>query len=130
MGVRVGIDLVPIDVVEESIRVHSARYVERVYTSAELDDCRLPDGTYDARRLAARFAAKEAVMKVLRVGDEGVPWKAIGVRRDPHGRPSIELTGAAEELAQRTGVEAFDVSLSQAGPFAAAVVIAEVRGER
>jgi holo-[acyl-carrier protein] synthase len=129
MGVRVGIDLVSIDAVEQSISVHSGRYLGRVYTTTELDDCRLADGSHDARRLAARFAAKEAVLKVLRVDEEGIPWRAIGVRRDAHGRPSIELTGAAKELAQERGIEGIDVSLSQAGPFAAAVVVAEVRGD-
>ena len=130
MGVRVGIDMVSIDAIEESIRVHSERYLARVYTSTELDDCRLPDGSYDARRLAARMGAKEAVLKVLRVEDEGIPWRAIGVSRDGAGRPSIELTGAAQALAQERGVAALELSLTNAGPFAAAVVVAEVRGER
>jgi holo-[acyl-carrier protein] synthase len=130
MGVRVGIDLVSIDAIEESIRVHSGRYLARVYTTTELADCCLPDGSYDARRLAARIAAKEAVLKVLRVEDEGVPWRAIGVCSDSSGRPSIELTGAAKALARERGVERLDVSLTHSGPFAAAVVVAEVRGER
>ena len=122
--------MVSIDAIEESIRVHSERYLARVYTSTELDDCRLPDGSYDARRLAARMGAKEAVLKVLRVEDEGIPWRAIGVSRDGAGRPSIELTGAAQALAQERGVAALELSLTNAGPFAAAVVVAEVRGER
>ena len=122
--------MVSIEAIEDSIRVHSERYLARVYTSTELEDCRRPDGTYDARRLAARIAAKEAVLKVLRVHDEGVPWRSIGVCGDRSGRPSIELTGAAEALARERGVEALEVSLTNAGPFAAAVVVAEVRGER
>jgi holo-[acyl-carrier protein] synthase len=130
MGVRVGIDMVSIDAIEESIRVHSERYLARVYTSIELDDCRRPDGTYDARRLAARTAAKEAVLKVLRVEDEAIPWRAIGVRSDRGGRPAIELTGAAQALAHERGVAALELSLSNSGPLAAAVVVAEVRGER
>lgn len=121
--------MVSIEAIEESIRVHSERYLARVYTSAELDDCRRTDGTYDARRLAARMGAKEAVLKVLRVEDEAIPWRAIGVRSDRAGRPSIELTGAAEALARERGVAALEVSLTNAGPFAAAVVVAEVRGE-
>ena len=130
MGVRVGVDMVAVDDVEESIRVHSERYLGRVYTTTELADCRLPDGTYDARRLAARIAAKEAVLKVLRVEDEGIPWRAIGVRKDGSGRPGIELTGAAEALAEQRGVGELEVSISHSGTFAAAVVVAEVSGER
>jgi holo-[acyl-carrier protein] synthase len=129
-GLRVGIDLMSVDAVEESIRVHAGRYLRRVYTSRELRDCANSAGAPDARRLAARFAAKEAALKVLRAGDEAVPWRSIGVRADRFGRPSLELTGAAGALAARRGVEALDVSLTHDGPFAAAVVVARMRGER
>lgn len=124
MGFKVGIDLVSIEAVEESIRVHASRYLGRVYTAGELHDCSSPAGAPDAASLAARFAAKEAAMKVLRAGDEALPWRSIGVRRDRFGGPLIELTGAAAELADRRGIDDFEVSLTHEGPFAAAVVIA------
>jgi holo-[acyl-carrier protein] synthase len=129
MGRTVGIDLASIDAVEESIRVHSERYLGRVYTTTELDDCRRSDGHYDAGLLAARMAAKEAVLKVLGVKDEGIPWQAIGVASDAGGRPTVELSGPARELARLRGIECFEVSLTNAAPFAAAVVVAQVRGE-
>ncbi|MGA2756179.1 MAG: holo-ACP synthase [Solirubrobacteraceae bacterium] len=129
-GLRVGIDLISVAAVEESIRVHAGRYLRRVYTSRELRDCANSAGAPDARRLAARFAAKEAALKVLRAGDEAVPWQSIGVRADRFGRPTLELTGSAEELAARRGLEALDVSLTHEGPFAAAVVVARMRGGR
>jgi holo-[acyl-carrier protein] synthase len=121
--------MVSIDAVEESIGVHAERYLGRVYTSTELEDCVRPDGSYDARLLAARAAAKEAVLKALRVEDGGVPWRAIGVRNDRDGRPTVELSGAAQELARERGVETLELSLTHTGPFAAAVVVAGVRGE-
>jgi phosphopantetheine--protein transferase-like protein len=130
MGLRVGIDLVSIDAVEASIRVHAARYLGRVYTSRELRDCRAPDGAPDARRLARCFAAKEAALKVLRVGDDAIPWRSIGVLSDHSPNPSIELTGAAEELARRQGVTELSLSFTHEGPLAAAIVIARVRDER
>ena len=130
LGLRGGIDLMSVEAVEESIRVHAGRYLRRVYTSRELRDCATSGGVPDARRLAARFAAKEAAMKVLRGGDEPLPWQTIGVLADRFGRPAIELTGAAGELARRRGIEALDVSLTHEGPFAAAVVVAQVRDER
>ena len=129
MGRTVGIDLASIEAVEESIRVHSERYLGRVFTTTELDDCRQPDGGYDAGRLAARMAAKEAVLKVLRVADEAIPWRAIGVRSDAGGRPVVELSGPAQQLARMRGIESLEVSLTSAAPFAGAVVVAEVRGE-
>jgi holo-[acyl-carrier protein] synthase len=124
MGFKVGIDLVSIEAVEESIRVHSSRYLRRVYTARELHDCSSPTGAPDAGSLAARFAAKEAAMKVLRAEDEALPGQSIGVSRARFGGPSIELTGAAAQLARHRGIDAFEVSLTHEGPFAAAVVIA------
>jgi len=69
-------------------------------------------------------------MKVLRVDDEAIPWQAIGVRSDASGRPRIELSGVAEALAEQRRIEALDVSLTHEGPFAAAVVVAGMRGSR
>ncbi|MGD0981466.1 MAG: holo-ACP synthase [Solirubrobacteraceae bacterium] len=130
VGFAVGLDLASIEDVQWSINAHADRYLRRVYTNRELDDCRNPDGTPNARRLAARFAAKESTMKALRLADEALPWRSIGVRSDGFGRPSIELSGRAEELASRRGVSALDVSLTHEGPFAAAVVVAQFGGPR
>jgi holo-[acyl-carrier protein] synthase len=124
----VGLDLASVEAVETSISVHAERYLRRVYTRRELEDCRNPDGTPNARRLAARFAAKESTMKALRLADEALPWQSIGVRSDESGRPTIELSGRAEELARRRGVKALDVSLTHEGAFAAAVVVAQLGG--
>jgi holo-[acyl-carrier protein] synthase len=121
---RIGIDLVSVASIEESIREHASSYLQRVFTDAELSDCTASDGTPDARRLAARFAVKEAALKVLRERDEPIPWREIGVRSDPHGRPSLELAGAAQASARRQGFDSLDVSLTHEGPFAAAVVVA------
>lgn len=126
MSLRVGIDLVSVKSVEESIGCHGTRYLERVYTTAELDDSRNERGEPVAQRLAARFAAKEAMRKALRIGDEAIPWQDIGVRRDQSGAPRLELTGAARAAADREGVRAVEVSLSHEGATAAAVVVAEV----
>jgi len=124
MPLRIGIDLVSVASIEESIRNHAASYLRRVFTDVELTDCTAADGQPDASRLAARFAVKEAALKVLRQGDEAIPWREIGVRSDRHGRPSVELAGAAEASARRQGYDTLDVSLTHEGPFAAAVVVA------
>lgn len=129
MGLRVGIDLVSVDAVEESIRIHSARYLRRVYTSREVRDCRAPDGLPDARKLAECFAAKEAALKVLGVDDEAVPWQSIEVHNDRFGSPSIELSGAAEQLARQRGVMELNLSITHEGRLAAAIVVARVRDE-
>jgi holo-[acyl-carrier protein] synthase len=130
MGLRVGIDLVSIDAVEESVRIHAGHYLRRVYTAREVRDCRAPDGAPDPRKLARYFAAKEAALKVLDVDDESVPWPSIEVRTDHLGSLSIELTGAAEQLARQRGVTELELSITHEGPLAAAIVVARVRDER
>jgi holo-[acyl-carrier protein] synthase len=80
----------------------------------------------DPRRLAARFAAKEATMKAQRRDESALPWRSIGVLEDASGRVWIELTGRAAALARRRGVIRLAVSLAQQGPLAAAIVFAEL----
>lgn len=127
MSTRVGIDLVSVEEVRDSIRAHRGRYLERVYTQRELDDCRSPDGGVHPERLAARFAAKEAVLKVLRPEATAIPWRSIGVRRRPGGWPDLELSGEAAARAAESGLEQLSVSLTHEGGVAGAVVAAEVR---
>jgi holo-[acyl-carrier protein] synthase len=123
MHLSVGIDLVSVESVEASIRTHASRYLQRVYTEREVADCG-GELAVDPERLAARFAAKEATLKVLRPVDGGVPWRSIEVRRDPAGWVELELSGAAAELAAEHGLDRFVVSLSHEGGLASAVVVA------
>ena len=118
-ALRIGLDLVSVEQVSESIATHGERYLRRTYSEDELRDC---GGQH--HRLAARFAAKEATMKVLDRGDESLPWTSIAVHRDDTGRPSLVLTGAAAELAKRRGIDRFELSLTHDGGFGAAVVVA------
>lgn len=126
MPVRVGIDLVAVVSVQESLSLHAERYLERIFTPQEVADSS-PAGELDPERLAGRFAAKEATLKVLRPGrDDGVLLKAIEVRRHPDGWVGLELTGSAAALAERVGVTGLALSLSHEAGMASAVVIAEV----
>lgn len=127
MPLRVGIDLVAVDSVEHAMAEHE-HYLTRVYTERELADCATPGGIA-AERLAARFAAKEAALKVLRPSEQGVPWTAIEVRRDPGGWVGLELSGTAAELAANAGVEDLTLSITHENGFAAAVVVASCATE-
>jgi len=100
VSVAVGIGLVAVAGVRESLHAHGERYVNRIYTDAEQRDCRS-----DPRCLATRFAAKEATAKALRVGAGALPWHSIGVVQDADGRPSIRLTGEAAGLAEQRGMK-------------------------
>jgi holo-[acyl-carrier protein] synthase len=122
---RVGIDLVRVSTVRDAIAAHGERYLARVYTARELEDCRTA-GVVDPLRLAARFAAKEAAMKALRVGDEAVPWPSIEVVRHRTGHAELELHGRAGELAAAQGLEHLAVSLTHEDEYASAVVAAEI----
>ena len=125
MAIHVGLDLVAVDSVAEAMRSpHGARYLARIYTDAEVADCRTATGV-DPERLAARFAAKEAAIKVLQIGDDAVSMRDIEVRREASGRVSLLLHGRAAELAARAGLVDFSVSLTHEGGFAAAVVVAD-----
>jgi holo-[acyl-carrier protein] synthase len=123
---RVGIDLVAVDTVREAIATHGNRYLDRVYTPREVADCRTTAGL-DPQRLAARFAAKEAAFKALRVGDQAVAWSEVEIERDPAGWVKLSLNGKAAQLARRAGVDGLAVSITHERGCAAAIVIAEIR---
>jgi holo-[acyl-carrier protein] synthase len=94
-----------------------------VFTEAEVRSC--PDEpTARDRALAECFAAKEAAIKVLLSGDMRLDWRSIEVQRDETGRFRLRLSGEAAELARRAGITWISLSLSQAGPLAMAVAVA------
>jgi holo-[acyl-carrier protein] synthase len=126
MSIRVGLDLVAVQTVADSLSAHGDRYLGRIYSPAEVADCRTADDGVDPQRLAARFAAKEAAFKVLRVGDEAVAWTDVEVVRDRSGWVSLSLSGRAATLAEAAGIAEFAVSLSHEQGCAAAVVIANI----
>jgi holo-[acyl-carrier protein] synthase len=123
MAPRVGVDLVSVQSVRDSISTHGAHYLERVYTEQEIRDCSTADGV-DAERLAARFAAKEAALKALRPEQEGILLRSIEVKRDASGRVELSLSGAAADLAAKDGLEELALSIAHEGGFACAVVVA------
>ena len=124
MVIGVGIDVVAVERIARVLRRRGERFLARVFTPAELASC--PPGDQYARRLAARFAAKEAALKALGTGlAAGIRWREIEVRRPARGRPEIVLHGRAAAHAQSLGVDRLHLSLSHDGPYAAAVVVAE-----
>ncbi|HEY0278570.1 MAG TPA: holo-ACP synthase [Solirubrobacterales bacterium] len=124
MALRVGIDIVSVDTVADSLRsTHREHYLRRVYTESEIEDSRGPSGRVDPERLAARFAAKEAAIKALPGAGEGVRLTQIEVVRDATGSVSLGLSGRAAELFAESGCSEIALSLSHEGGFAAATVV-------
>jgi holo-[acyl-carrier protein] synthase len=121
---RVGIDLVEVEEVAATLGSELGdRYLSRVYTSREVEDC-LRDREVDPVRLAGRFAAKEAAMKALRVGDRAVPWREVEVQRADDGAPTLLLHGAAAALAAEAGLSHFALSVTHERTYASAIVVA------
>jgi len=124
MIVGMGVDIAEIDRIEAAIRRYGAPFLERLYTPAEVAYCESHKDRFE--RYAARFAAKEAAMKALGTGwSRGVRWRDIEVKREPSGKPSLHLEGAALEIARRMGVKHIALSITHSGNLALAQVIFE-----
>ncbi|HAX06392.1 MAG TPA: holo-ACP synthase [Acidimicrobiaceae bacterium] len=122
MMIGVGVDLVDVHRFREVIRRRD-KITERLFTQNELTYCnRAID---PAERLAARFAAKEAVMKALGVGLGAVRFREIEITKDKTGKPGLQLHGSASELAAHNGISHWHISLSHTTSTAEAFVIAE-----
>jgi holo-[acyl-carrier protein] synthase len=120
---RVGTDLVPVAEVAETVARFGPRYVGRIYTDHEVSCCQGTPSVV-AAGLAARFAAKEATIKVLRPVDAQPDWRSIEIRRDRAGWCAVHLTGTAARLAQDQGISHWAVSMTHEAGLAAAVVVA------
>ncbi len=120
-GVRLGFDLVQVSQIAQSVREFGPRFTDRFFTAGELQYSER--GSYD-ERLAARFAAKEAVIKALRLSEAGIDWRDIEVTQLPQGGCELALHGLVAQLAAHDGItsQALSVSLSHDGDYAGAVV--------
>lgn len=117
MELAVGVDVIEIGRVRRVLDRHPERFLRRVYTPEEVAFCRgrLPE-------LAARFAAKEAVMKALGTGARGLAWREIEILPNRRGKPLVYLHGRAKQRGQTIGLRGVDISLTHDGNFAIAVV--------
>ena len=127
-AIRVGADVVAVHRVAESVACFGSRYLERVYTEHEISSC-AGSPPVRAAGLAARFAAKEATIKVLRPAGHQPDWRSLEVRRHSAGWCTMALSGHAAALADQAGIADLAVSLTHEGDMAAAVVVALCRQE-
>ena len=114
--IETGVDIIEISRIEEAVRRHGQRFLDRVYTEAEQRQC-----AGRAESLAVRFAAKEAAIKAL--GDR-FAWREIEVHRQEGGKPTLLFHGRARERAEALGFRDWSVSLSHNRGSAVAVVVA------
>lgn len=114
----VGVDIVELARIERAVQRHGHRFLRRVYTEAELAYCR-----GGVARLAARWAAKEAISKALGTGWRGIEWQELEVVREPSGQPAVVLHGRAQAIAEKLGLQQWALSLSHSQEYAVAFVI-------
>jgi holo-[acyl-carrier protein] synthase len=119
MVLRTGVDLIEISRIEEVISRHGKRYLERIYTHAELEQC-----GRSTESLAGRFAAKEAVVKALGSGIGDVSWQEIEILGNEQNAPTLTLSGTAEQMANDLGLKTWSVSISHSLSHAIALAVA------
>jgi holo-[acyl-carrier protein] synthase len=119
MALKTGIDLIEIARIRRAYERHGDRFLQRVFTLAEIAESR---GRADS--WAIRFAAKEAAVKALGTGIGPVSWLEVETLHKRSGEPYLVLYGRAEKIAQFLGLKTWAVSLTHSQEMAAAVVVA------
>lgn len=119
-----GIDMIEIRRIQRSMERFGARFLNKVYTTAEQAYCLRK--RHAAESFAARFAAKEAGAKALGTGiSYGVTWLEIEVVREPSGRPTLRFHGRARQIAERLGYTHAALSITHTAELASASVVLE-----
>lgn len=123
MIIGLGTDIVAVARIEAALE-RTPALAERILTPIELDEW--SSSSQQARFLAKRFAAKEAAVKALGTGiGRGVGWQQLEVSKNELGRPLIQLSGRAAEIAQELGATHWHLSYSDEVDYVVAQVIAE-----
>jgi holo-[acyl-carrier protein] synthase len=113
---ELGIDIIKVGRIEATLRRFGSRFSHRVLTASERRYVRDRPET-----LAGRWAAKEAVSKVLGLGVRGIGWQDIEIERMPTGQPAVRLHGRAAGRAEQLGMERIAVSISHESEYAVAI---------
>lgn len=119
-----GIDIVRVERIAGVLKRHPTRFEARVLTDAERAYVRARP-----ENMAGRWAAKEAVSKVLGLGVRGIGWREIEIERLPTGQPTVRLHGNAAARAELLGIKQIAVSITHEREYAVAVAFGD-RGER
>lgn len=124
MIVGIGTDLVELARIEKSLQRFGERFAKRVLVETELTEYR--QAKAQVAFLGKRFAAKEAISKVLGTGmRQGVSFSCISVKHTESGKPTVELSDAALKVAQDRGIVSWHLSISDENQYAVAFAVAE-----
>jgi len=118
-----GIDLVDFPRIEQMVKQHGQRFLDRVFTSAE--QAYAESNKNGMEKLAGRFAAKEAILKLMGTGWRGkIAWTDIEVVNNSAGQPVVGLSGEVEKIADKLGIKHISVSITHTANFAIASAVA------
>jgi len=118
-----GIDIVETARIQRLVETHGRHFLDRVFTPSEQEYCAKNPRRY-FEHLAGRFAAKEAVLKVLGTGWRGkIAWTDVEVVRELSGQPKIALTGECQNIAVELGIAHWHISISHIETHATASAI-------
>src|SRR3982750_1961280 len=107
-----GIDIIETERIRRSVNEHGERFLDRVYTADEQRYCARSQKRY-YEHLAGRFAAKEAVLKVLGTGWRGgIAWTDIEITKEISGQPRIVLPGECQRIAGEMRIARWHLSIS------------------
>jgi holo-[acyl-carrier protein] synthase len=115
---ELGIDIVKVERIRAALARFGPRFSKRVLTEAEQRYVRERPET-----MAGRWAAKEAVSKVLGLGVRGIGWRDIEIERMPTGQPAVRLRGRAAARAGQLGMERIAVSITHESDYAVAIAL-------
>jgi holo-[acyl-carrier protein] synthase len=116
----IGIDIVRVSRIAGVLQRHPTRFETRVLTDAERAYVRARPET-----MSGRWAAKEAVSKVLGLGIRGIGWREIEIERQPTGQPTVRLHGGAARRAEDLGIAQIAVSITHEREYAVAVAFGQ-----
>ena len=118
-----GIDLVDCPRIEQMIERHGERFIKRVFTEAE--QAYAGANKNEVEKLAGRFAAKEAILKLMGTGWRGrIAWTDIEIINNAAGQPEVSLGGEVEKIAGKLGIKHISVSITHTANFAIASAVA------
>ncbi len=118
-----GIDLVDFPRIEEMIQRHGERFIDRVYTAAEQNYA--DKNKNRVEKYAGRFAAKEAILKLIGTGWRGkIAWTDIEVTNSHSGQPQVTLDGEVKKIANKLGISQISISITHTANFAIASAVA------
>lgn len=118
-----GIDLVDFPRIEELINRHSERFINRVFTATE--QAYADSNKNRIEKYAGRFAAKEAILKLIGTGWRGkIAWTDIEVVNNISGQPLVTLDGEVKKIAEKLGITQISISITHTANFAIASAVA------